>query len=63
MPSRAAKVTVLYDPHDLTEVHVYHEGRFVCRALSPEHLPLHHYATFSGRVATPRGATWTNLSS
>lgn len=32
------KVTVLYDPRDLTEVHVYHEGRFVCRALSPEHL-------------------------
>jgi putative transposase len=32
------KVTVLYDPRDLTEVHVYHGGRFVCRALSPEHL-------------------------
>ncbi|CAB4962863.1 unannotated protein [freshwater metagenome] len=32
------KVTVLYDPRDLTEVHVYHEGRFICRALSPEHL-------------------------
>ncbi|WP_237065420.1 Mu transposase C-terminal domain-containing protein [Loktanella sp. M215] len=31
-------VAVLYDPRDLTEVHVYHEGRFVCRALSPEHL-------------------------
>ncbi len=31
-------VTVLYDPRDLTEVHVYHEGWFVCRALSPEHL-------------------------
>lgn len=32
------QVTVLYDPRDLTEVHVYHEGRFICRALSPEHL-------------------------
>lgn len=32
------RVTVLYDPRDLTEVRVYHEGRFVCRALSPEHL-------------------------
>ncbi|MGN8000150.1 Mu transposase C-terminal domain-containing protein [Sphingomonas sp. 22176] len=32
------KVTVLYDPRDLTEVHVYHEGRFACRALSAEHL-------------------------
>jgi len=31
-------VAVLYDPRDLTEVHVYHESRFVCRALSPEHL-------------------------
>jgi len=32
------QVTVLYDPRDLTEVHVYYEGEFVCRALSPEHL-------------------------
>lgn len=32
------QVTVLYDPRDLTEVHVYHDGRFICRALSPEHL-------------------------
>lgn len=32
------RVIVLYDPRDLTEVHVYHEGRFICRALSPEHL-------------------------
>lgn len=31
-------VAVLYDPRDLTEVHVYHDGRFICRALSPEHL-------------------------
>jgi putative transposase len=29
---------VLYDPRDLTEVHVYHERHFICRALSPEHL-------------------------
>nr|WP_322791113.1 Mu transposase C-terminal domain-containing protein [Mesorhizobium tianshanense] len=32
------KVEVLYDPRDLTEIHVYHEGKFICRALSPEHL-------------------------
>jgi putative transposase len=32
------KVEVLYDPRDLTEIHVYHEGAFICRALSPEHL-------------------------
>ncbi|QFQ88515.1 DDE-type integrase/transposase/recombinase [Paracoccus kondratievae] len=31
-------VEVLYDPRDLTEVHVYHEGHFICRALSPDHL-------------------------
>lgn len=31
-------VAVLYDPRDLTEVHVYHDGKFICRALSPEHL-------------------------
>lgn len=30
-------VEVLYDPRDLAEIHVYHEGRFVCRGLSPEH--------------------------
>ncbi|WP_200877158.1 Mu transposase C-terminal domain-containing protein [Devosia sp. LC5] len=29
---------MLYDPRDLTEVHVYHERHFICRALSPEHL-------------------------
>ena len=32
------KVAVLYDPRDMTEIHVYHESRFICRALSPEHL-------------------------
>ena len=31
------QVEALYDPRDLTEIHVYHEGKFVCRALSPEH--------------------------
>lgn len=31
-------VELLYDPRDLTEVHVYHDGKFICRALSPEHL-------------------------
>ena len=32
------QVDVLYDPRDLTEVHVHHEGTFVCRALCPEHM-------------------------
>jgi len=31
------QVEALYDPRDLTEIHVYHDGRFICRALSPEH--------------------------
>ena len=31
------QVEALYDPRDLTEIHVYHEGRFICRALSPAH--------------------------
>ncbi|MHB1303436.1 MAG: transposase [Acidiphilium sp.] len=31
------QVEALYDPRDLTEIHVYHEGRFICRALSHEH--------------------------
>lgn len=30
-------VEVLYDPRDLAEVRVYHDGKFVCRALCPEH--------------------------
>ena len=29
-------VELLYDPRDLAEIRVYHEGRFVCRALCPE---------------------------
>ena len=29
-------VVIRYDPRDLGEVRVYHEGRFLCRAVSPE---------------------------
>ncbi len=29
-------VLVLYDPTDLAEIRVYHEGRFLCRAVCPE---------------------------
>jgi putative transposase len=29
-------VTVRYDPRDLAEIRVYHQGVFVCRAVSPE---------------------------
>jgi putative transposase len=29
-------VTVRYDPRDLAEIRVFHEDRFVCRAVSPE---------------------------
>lgn len=32
------QVDVLYDPRDLAEVRVYHNGAFVCRALCPEHI-------------------------
>lgn len=31
-------IEVLYDPRDLAEIHVYHEGNFICRALSSEHV-------------------------
>ena len=31
-------VEVLYDPRDLAEIRIYHDGQFVCRALSPEHM-------------------------
>lgn len=31
------QIDALYDPRDLTEIRVYHEGKFVCRALSPQH--------------------------
>lgn len=30
-------IELLYDPRDLAEIHVYHEGQFICRALAPEH--------------------------
>jgi putative transposase len=30
-------VTIRYDPRDLAEVRVFHENRFLCRAISPEH--------------------------
>jgi putative transposase len=29
-------VTIRYDPRDLAEIGVYHDNRFVCRAISPE---------------------------
>ena len=29
-------VTVRYDPRDMAEIRVFHEGRFLCRAVSPE---------------------------
>jgi len=30
-------VTIRYDPRDLGEIRVFHRGRFLCRAISPEH--------------------------
>ncbi|MGB1216057.1 MAG: Mu transposase C-terminal domain-containing protein [Pikeienuella sp.] len=30
-------VGVLFDPRDLAEIRVYHDGQFVCRAVCPEH--------------------------
>lgn len=32
------QVDVLYDPRDLAEIHIHHDGAFVCRALCPEHV-------------------------
>ncbi len=29
-------VTIRYDPRDLAEIRVFHEGRFLCRAICPE---------------------------
>lgn len=29
-------VTVRYDPRDMAEIRVFHEGKFLCRAVSPE---------------------------
>lgn len=31
-------IELLYDPRDLAEIHVYHDGQFICRALTPEHI-------------------------
>jgi putative transposase len=30
------QVTVRYDPRDLAEIRVFHQGRFLCRAVSAE---------------------------
>lgn len=30
-------VTIRYDPRDLAEIRVFHRGRFLCRAIDPEH--------------------------
>ncbi|MGH3847340.1 MAG: Mu transposase C-terminal domain-containing protein [Pseudonocardiaceae bacterium] len=30
-------VTIRYDPRDLSEIRVFHHGRFLCRAINPEH--------------------------
>lgn len=30
-------VTIRYDPRDITEIRVFHRGRFLCKAVSPEH--------------------------
>lgn len=29
-------VTIRYDPRDLAEIRVYHQDRFLCRAITPE---------------------------
>lgn len=29
-------VTIRYDPRDLAEIRVFHQGKFLCRAVSPE---------------------------
>jgi len=31
------QIALLYDPRDLGEVHVYHEGKLICRAFTSEH--------------------------
>ncbi len=33
----AEAVTIRYDPRDLSEIRVFHQDRFLCRAVSPEH--------------------------
>jgi len=30
-------VTIRYDPRDLSEIRVFHQNHFLCRAVSPEH--------------------------
>jgi putative transposase len=30
-------VTIRYDPRDLSEIRVFHQNRFLCRAVSPGH--------------------------
>lgn len=30
-------VTIRYDPRDLSEIRVFHQNRFLCRAVNPEH--------------------------
>jgi putative transposase len=42
------QVDVLYDPRDLAEIHVHHEGAFVCRALCPEHVDAPSLAQIRG---------------
>lgn len=54
-------VEVLHDPRDLAEVRVYHQGAFLCRALSPEHMAAPglddiQAARRSARLAHVRGA-------
>jgi putative transposase len=31
------RVTIRYDPRDMAEIRVFHQNRFLCRAISPEH--------------------------
>ncbi|WP_237457223.1 Mu transposase C-terminal domain-containing protein [Leisingera sp. MMG026] len=36
-PYVSETVTIRYDPRDLTEIRVFHQNRFLCRAISPDH--------------------------
>ncbi|REK81755.1 transposase, partial [Rhodococcus erythropolis] len=31
-------VTIRYDPRDITEIRVFHQDRFLCKAINPEHI-------------------------
>lgn len=31
-------VTIRYDPRDITEIRVFHHGRFLCKAINPDHI-------------------------